>query len=129
MDLRFGRITVQKPLKDFQIVRVDLRNGQADVIHESPDIYNPHLQYRLHSAHRILVQENRGARLDEQGNVARDCDERGVGLYSIADDGSDRKDLSVGLPHTPSPTRHACWGGDTDGVLVSLHARYFDGEN
>ena len=106
----------------FGVYRVDLQHGGAELIHESPDICNPHLQYRLHSGSRVLIQENRGCTVDALGRTTSSHDERGVGLYSIASDGSDRREYPVGPPHTPATTGHECWIGDTDRVLVTLQS-------
>ncbi len=110
----------------FGIVRVELPSGHWKLIYESPDICNPHLQCRLRSGARILVQENRGARFDDEGNMVAPCDERGVGLFSLAADGSDRRDFPVGPPLTPRTTGHECWIGDTDRVLVTV-ADFYEG--
>jgi hypothetical protein len=121
-DQRWGIASKQIDPKTFGIFRVDLNSGAAELIHQSPDIGNPHLQYRLHSGSRVLIQENRGCVVDfATGDWLRVSDDRGVGLYSIASaDGSDRKDFPVGPPHTPPTTGHECWIGDTDRVLVTL---------
>jgi hypothetical protein len=113
--------------RTFGIFRVDLKSGHSELIHENPHIVNPHLQYRLHSGSRIMVQENRGSLMDADGNVVRPYDERGVGLYSIASAGGDRRDFPVGPPHTAATTGHECWIGDSDRALVTLTAPYDDG--
>ena len=112
----------------FGIYRVDLTTGAHQLIHQSLEIVNPHLQFRLNSASRIMVQENRGCEVDGLGNLTRACDERGVGLYSIASDGGDRRDFPVGPPFIAATTGHECWVGDTDRVLVTLTAPYDDGK-
>jgi hypothetical protein len=119
-DNRWGATAKQLDERTFGIYKIDLHSGRAELIHQSPDIGNPHLQFRLHSGARLLIQENRGCLVDfATGDWIRPCDERGVGLYSIALDGSDRKDFPVGPPYTPATTGHECWIGDTDRVLVT----------
>lgn len=126
-DGRWG-LAAGRPAPDtFGIFRFDLDSGCGDWIHVSPHLVNPHLQYRLHAEQRILVQENRGCLADEAGNIIRLYDERGVGLYSIDGDGNDRRDFSVGPPHTPGTTGHECWVGQSNRVLVTLTALYDDG--
>jgi len=112
---------------NFGIYRVDLQNGANELLYESPEIANPHLQFRLGSGDRIMVQENRGCVVDESGNLTNSCDERGAGLFSIASDGSDRRDFPVAMPFTPGTTGHECWIGDSERVLVTLAAPYDDG--
>jgi len=127
-DGRWGLTLQRIENRTFGIVRVDLQNGTHELIHENPNIVNPHLQYRLNTAGRIMVQENRGCVVDATGNVVRPFDERGVGLYTIKADGSDRRDFAVGPPITPATTGHECWIGDTDHVLVTLSGTYNDGQ-
>lgn len=126
---RYGLGSARLKNGAFGIHRLDLRTGKWKVVHESPDICNPHLQFRLYSGGRILIQENRGAQFDKNGNMTLVCDpKRGVGLYSIATDGSDRKDFPVGPPHTPRTTGHECWIGNTDHVLVTVGDFHSDGK-
>lgn len=126
-DHRFGLGSAHTHGGKFGIFRLDLHTGDWRQIFESPDICNPHLQFRLHTASRILVQENRGAVVDQEGNVVRACDERGGGLFSLDANGTDRRDFPVGLPITASPTGHECWIGDTDHALATLEDVYDDG--
>lgn len=128
-DGRWGLIAGRPDKSTFGIYRVDLISGSGAWIHENPHICNPHLQFRLHSGSRILVQENRGCLVDENGNVVRPYDERGVGLYTIDHQGNDRRDFPVGPPHTAKTTGHECWIGDSDRVIVTLSAPYDDGTN
>jgi hypothetical protein len=127
-DRRWALAAGRLDLDNFGVFRIDLQSGRGDWIHVSPHLVNPHLQYRLHGETRILVQENRGCRADEAGNILCLYDERGVGLYSIDCDGNDRRDFPVGPPWTPGTTGHECWIGDSDRVLVTLVAPYDDGE-
>jgi hypothetical protein len=108
------------------IFRVHLQSGERELLHRSYDIANPHLQYRLYNASRILVQENRGWFYDEGGNV-RPGERSTVGLCSIAGTGGDRREFPVGGEYTPRTTGHECWIGDSDRVLVSLAEPHDDG--
>ena len=112
---------------EFGIYRVNLQTGENELIYKNADIVNPHLQFRLHSANRIMVQENRGCLVDEYVNLLRATDERGAGLFSIASDGTDRRDFPVAPPYTATTTGHECWIGDSDRVLVTVAAPYDDG--
>jgi hypothetical protein len=129
-DNRYGIGSARTVNGKFGVFRVDLRSGEWKLIHESPDICNPHLQFRLHTGSRVLIQENRGATFDAEGNMTRVCDPaRGVGLYSIAAAGSDRRDFPVGPPHTARTTGHECWIENTDRVLVTIGDFHDDGTN
>lgn len=129
-DSRYGLGGARAKGDNLGIYRLDLRTGKSKIVHQSPDIWNPHLQFRLTTGARILIQENRGGRVDKIGNWIQVCDpKRGVGLYSIAADGSDRKDFPVGPPHTPRTTGHECWIGNTDHVLVTIADFHDDGKN
>jgi hypothetical protein len=129
-DSRYGLGGARAKGDNLGIYRLDLRNGKWKIVHQSPDIWNPHLQFRLHTGSRILIQENRGGRVDKTGNWIQVFDpKRGVGLYSIAADGSDRKDFPVGPPHTPRTTGHECWIENTDRVLVTVADFHNDGKN
>jgi hypothetical protein len=129
-DNRYGLGSARLKNGKFGIYRLDLRTGKSKIVHESPDIANPHLQFRLYTGSRILIQENRGAIVDKEGNWVRPFDPaRGVGLYSIAADGSDRKDFPVGPPHTAHTTGHECWIGNTDHVLVTVSDYHDDGKH
>jgi hypothetical protein len=127
-DDRYGIGQVRLDVQRWGAVRVDLTNGKWEMIHDGEFICNQHLQFRLYSGARILVQENRGCLFDADGLRVRPFDERGTGLYSIAADGTDRRDFPVSHPHTPGTTGHECWIGDTDHVLVTLQATWSDGE-
>jgi len=127
-DGRWGLASGRIEKRTFGVYRVDLENAQCELIHENEHLCNPHLQFCLRDGGRILVQENRGCRLDENDNVILPFDERGVGLYTIGLDGGDRRDFPVGPPLSANTTGHECWIGDTDRALVTLAATYDDGE-
>lgn len=123
----WGLLNSRLDKSSFGVFRLDLKTGQRELIHESAHICNPHLQIRLVTGNRILIQENRGCIVDDGNNTIRGCDERGVGLYSIDQRGNDRRDFPVGPPFTPATTGHECWIGDTDRVLVTLTECIDDG--
>lgn len=105
----------------------NLSSGEKSLVYESYDIGNPHLQFRLNTSSRILVQENRGWIYNQLGQYGPGSKST-VGLISIAADGTDRKVFPVGGEHTPRTTGHECWIGDSDHVLISLAEPYYDGE-
>ena len=114
---------------EFGIVRVDMQTGAWEIIYRSPDICNPHLQYRLGTGDRILVQENRGGLFDENGEMVRLFDPAlGAGLMTIDPRGGDRREFPVGPPHTPTTTGHEVWIGHTDHALVTVGKLHSDGK-
>lgn len=127
-DQRFGLSSARLKDGNFGIFRINLQNGKWELLYQSPDICNPHLQFRLRTGSKILVQENRGASFDSEGSMIRPCNERGVGLFFIDAASLERKDFPVGPPLTPSTTGHECWIADTDHVLVTLHQPHSDGQ-
>jgi len=102
------------------IVRLDLKRGEWRVIHEKPDIINPHPQFEPGRGEDILIQHNRGGLLDEQGNLVRLAGEEGATLYVIDREGENYRPLPVGKPHTNPITGHECWIGDTGEVLLTV---------
>ena len=71
------------PDGEFGILRVDLEAGVSKVIHQDPEILNPHMQFEPGEGQDILVQYNRGGFLDEVGNIVRLVGEQGATFYVI----------------------------------------------
>jgi hypothetical protein len=105
-----------------QIIRLDLKTGEWRIIHENIDIINTHLQYEPSQGKDILVQHNRGAILDEDGNIIKLVGDEGATLYVIDNDGKNYRPLPVGKPYTNPVTGHECWIGDTGEVLLTIGA-------
>src|SRR5512146_144184 len=61
-DHRYALGSARVDKKTFGIFRLDLQSGKSTLVHQSPEIANPHLQFRLGTGGRILIQENRGAK-------------------------------------------------------------------
>jgi len=114
-------IYIPRP-KQCQIIRLDFKEGDWQVIHENEDIINPHLQYEPSRGEDILVQHNRGGIIDENGNIIRLVGEEGATLYVIDSDGGNYRPLPVGKPYTNPVTGHECWIGDTREVLLTISA-------
>lgn len=104
----------------FQLVLLDLVTKTRKVIYEDPEISNPHLQFNPVTGKQILVQNNRGARMDKDGNITRRVTELGTTLFVIDLEGKNKKFLPVGPPHTAGATGHECFVGDTGKVLFSV---------
>ncbi|MEM2352245.1 MAG: oligogalacturonate lyase family protein [Thermoproteota archaeon] len=105
-----------------QVIRIDLKKGEWRVIHENIDIINTHLQYEPSKGKDILVQHNRGAILDQYGNIIKLVGDEGATLYIIDNDGLNYRPLPVGKPYTNPVTGHECWIGDTGEVLLTIGA-------
>ncbi len=102
------------------VLRCDLQTAEWDVVHEGgDDIWNPHTQLEPGSGRDILIQQNRGARLADDGTVISGCGEEGATLYIIDIDGGNRRDLPVGRPWTWSLQGHQVWLADTGDVVFT----------
>jgi len=104
----------------FQIVRLDLHTKKREVIHEDPEISNPHLQYNPITGREILVQNNRGTRMDKDGALVNVRHGEGTTLFVIDADGKNKRYVPVGPPITAGCTGHECFVGDTGKVLFSV---------
>lgn len=102
------------------LLRVDLRTGVHRVIHEAHDIFNPHMQFEPGEGRDILVQHNRGGKLDEQGVIVDLVGEEGATFYLVDRDGSNKRTLSIGKPHSAPAQGHQCWIGATKRILSTL---------
>lgn len=103
----------------YGLYRVDLKRGTWEIFHEHADICNPHPQFEPSKGEDILVQHNRGCRLDEEGNIVSLVGPEGATLYVIDKDGGNERPLPVGKPHTSPVTGHECWVGKTGKVILT----------
>jgi hypothetical protein len=104
----------------FQIVRLDLHKKIREVIYEDQEIANPHLQFNPITGRDILVQNNRGLRMEKDGSFVYRVTEEGTTLFVIDVDGKNKRPLPVGPPTTPGCTGHECFVGDTGRVMFSV---------
>jgi len=102
------------------VVRLDMTEKSWKVIHEGHDIFNTHMQFSLPGAEDILIQQNRGGRLDANGILVKDLGEEGCALYVIDREGGNRRPLPVGKPLTPGASGHECWVRGTGEVLFTV---------
>jgi len=122
------------------IVRVDLHTGRAETIYRHPEILT-HVQVHPVNGRDILVQRNRGAACNDQGE-SRPVETTLTGATHcyIDIDGGNYRPLPIGEPYTSGTTGHCAWAADTGRVGVSvgyawespnqpgaLDARYPDG--
>jgi len=103
----------------FQVIRFDLQKKICEVIFEHPEICNPHLQFNPIDGEHILVQNNRGTRLEPDGSLFNYKPVDGT-LFVIDKDGKNLQYLPAGSPATAGITGHECFVGDTGRVLYSV---------
>jgi len=102
----------------FQIIRLDLEKQVREVIFEHPEIYNPHQQFNPVHGQQILLQNNVGVRLNQDGSLDRSR-EAGCKLLVIDADGRNQRYVPAGPPITHGITGHECFVADTGRVLFT----------
>ena len=106
----------------YGIVRIHPDTGEIKIIHESnAEIFNANTQIEPGQGKRLMIQHNRGARVDDEGNVKKSFGKMGTTLYTIDLDGSNRRPINVGRPYTPTIQGHEAWIGHTGNVLFTTH--------
>ena len=107
-------------VRKFGIVKINLEKGSSRLILEQgQDHLNLHLQIEPGKGQDILVQQNRGAEIDDNGNVLKMIGEEGATLYLIDINGNDRRSLPIGKPYTWRCGGHQAWIGATGAILFS----------
>jgi hypothetical protein len=97
-----------------------LQKKKREVILEHPEICNSHLQFNPVDGEHLLVQNNRGVRLNQEGVLERyEHSAQGTTLFVIDKDGKNLQYVPVGPPVTATCTGHECFVGDTGQVLFS----------
>jgi hypothetical protein len=105
----------------FQVIRLDLQEKKREVILEHPEISNSHLQFNPADGAHLLVQNDRGLRLNSEGIVDRHRQtHRGTTLFVIDKDGKNLQYVPVGPPVTATCTGHECFVAATGKVLFSV---------
>jgi hypothetical protein len=117
----YGVVTDDK-YREFGIELVDLKTGTREVIDRDPYILNPHPQFEPSEGKQIMVQHNRGGKIDETGKRIRLVGEEGATLYLLDIADGERTTLQVGKPYTTPCTGHESWIGDTKEMLLSVSA-------
>jgi len=139
-DGRYLVSTVQEPDFYSAIVRVDLQTGKAEKIYRDPQILT-HVQVNPLHGRDILIQHNRGAAVNDQGESRMVETPHGGATHFLIDiDGGNVRPLAIGEPYTSSSTGHSAWVADTGRIGLSvaynwetvnqpgaLDARYPDG--
>ncbi|MFW6061119.1 MAG: hypothetical protein ACODAQ_13140, partial [Phycisphaeraceae bacterium] len=119
-DQRYAIYKTLRPGPTNGIVRLDLSDGSWDIIHEDPQITNPHLQFNPIHGRQILVQHNRDTRVTEDGGTEPTGEQLGTTLFVIDADGTNRRPLPVGEPYTSGATGHECFVADTGRVCFTV---------
>lgn len=125
-DYRFGIYHARLDNRAFGIFRIDLDTGEHDLIYESADIANPHLQCAP-GGDEILVQENFGWKINEDDPLPLPTESSAIRLFSLTSSGSGRHDFPIGKDGIASTTGHECWAGDSESILSTLVSPYDDG--
>jgi hypothetical protein len=86
---------------------IDLSSGQAKTLAQRDDYHFKHEQFSLDGNNRILIQANKMPDVDQVRLGALEPGEEGITWYPV-----DR-------PHTPRPTGHEAWIGQTDTIFIS----------
>ena len=92
-----------------RILHVDLHTGEWRSVAERVDRLFKHEQFAQDGSNRVLIQ----------ANVLPDVDEVHLGVLDVERDRPSLAWLAADEPHTPRPTGHEAWIGDTDRVLFS----------
>lgn len=98
------------------IVVADLKERKEAIILQHPEITNPHLQFNPVHGEEILVQHNRGSKMNAEGDIIQVVSEEGTTHFVIALDGSNQRPLPAGPPHTGPSTGHSNFVADTGRV-------------
>jgi len=110
----------------FQVIRFDLQKKIREVIFEHPEICNPHIQFNPIDGEHILIQNNRGVRMEPDGSLNYRHSAEGTTLFVIDKDGKNLQYLPVGNPFTSTATGHECFVADTGKVLFSVGSNMID---
>ncbi len=92
-----------------RIIHVDLETGAWRTLAERTDRLFKHEQFALDDSNRVLIQ----------ANVLPNVEAVHLGVIDVERDQPTLEWLAADQPHTPRPTGHEAWVGETDGVLFS----------
>jgi len=118
-DFRYLAGSVQNEDGSWTISRLDIERGEWETLLESED-YVGHVQYNPDTGDELLFQVNRGWRYKD-GAWTR-IDEDSVILMVVDADGTNAREIPMGLPLTRGGTGHECFIPGTGRVLFSTRA-------
>ena len=122
-DHRYLVGVLRQPGYTCALIRVDLETGDWEQIFEHNETLS-HVQFNPVHGRQILVQLNRGMRIDNFNRKQYfEPEHRGATHFVIDADGSNLRPLPVGNPHTAGSTGHSGWVGDTGRVGLPVGTR------
>ena len=122
--IALGRIVGSPPTGEIAVI--DLETQTQSVILRHPELVNPHLQFNPIHGRDILLQHNRGSKLAADGSIESITGAEGTTHFIIGRDGSNRRDLACGPPHTLSSTGHCNFVADTGRIAWTTHCSTSD---
>jgi len=119
-DQRYLIGVMRTPQFTSQIVRVDLQEKSWQAIFEHDEVLG-HIQFNLVHGRQILVQHNRGLRIDHLGRRKQvEGAELSATHFCIDADGSNYRELPIGPPHTAGSCGHSAWISDTGSIGLAV---------
>ena len=104
----------------FGVLKFDLQEGDYEVILEGgDDLCNMHVQIDP-GGEDLLIQHNRGAVIDDEGNVLKLVTEPFCTLFLIDTNGGNRRELPIGKPYTRQCQGHQAWIGNTGEIIATI---------
>jgi hypothetical protein len=103
----------------FSLRVLEIASGEEKTLCEVEDMFNPHLQFDPGDSGRLLVQVNRGGRLDQAGGVQQLAGPAGSTLRVLEVPSGRITTLPAGKPDTPFISGHQCWAGQTGRVVFT----------
>ena len=115
-------VTVDDKYTEFGIEVLNIKTGTREIIDTNPYILNPHPQFEPSEGKQIMVQHNRGGKIDENGKLINLVGEEGATLYILDVSSGKRTTLQVGKPYTTPATGHEAWIVSTKEILLTVSA-------
>jgi hypothetical protein len=109
------------PVSDtvFSLKRTQIGGGTPRTLCEIEDMFNPHVQFDPSGSGQLVVQINRGGRLNLPGGARALTGRLGATLCTVDVESGQVRPLPVGRPHTPPISGHECWAGTTGRLLFT----------
>ncbi|MDP6776869.1 MAG: hypothetical protein QGI83_08895 [Candidatus Latescibacteria bacterium] len=105
-DHRFYAVSMHRDDGSSFVRAIDLASGESRCLVDSTERYFKHEQFSSDGSNRLLIQAN-------------STDVKQVGLGVLHPEAEGLEWLAADHPHTPRPTGHEAWVGDTDRVFFS----------
>ena len=106
-DHRYYAASVHPEGGTSKVLLIDLSDGSSRTLIHRPEYHFKHEQFSLDGSNRVLIQANKLPDVKEVHLGALEVDREGVAWFP-----ADR-------PHTPRPTGHEAWIGQTDRIFFS----------